>query len=313
MENPVICLYACHAQNFLIEKGERLKSEPVIAILIVNKIEILPTVCVQSILEVTSNNIIIGYVDKADIGSLPEDPRIAYLDLKDEYNELVINANGNNYISFENPEFFKLVKLKWKLFEKIFLNFECSFLVYTDIDVIWVKNPIVELEEAFERNLDIIAYVQDYTTQLSVPRLCMGFFAIKNCRESQNLITDCKNLHTEMARQNIRIGDDDVITKYYSNYGGKFIGLLPQTSFPVGNLLKAFSKRDVFPGLRLDVPYIFHANFVVGNFKKVMILDLFSSFFGKRLSGISPLKHIFFRVIVVLKLKVHFVKNLLRI
>ena len=311
MENPVICLYACHAQNFLIEKGERLKSEPVIAILIVNKIEILPTVCIQSILEVTSNNIIIGYVDKADIGSLPEDPRIAYLDLKDEYNELVINANGNNYISFENPEFFKLVKLKWKLFEKIFLNFECSFLVYTDIDVIWVKNPIVELQGAFERNLDIIAYVQDYTTQLSVPRLCMGFFAIKNCPESHNLIINCKNLHTEMSRQNTRTGDDDVITAYYEKYGNKFIGLLPQTSFPVGNLLKAFSKRNVFPGLRLDVPYIFHANFVVGNFKKILILDLFSSFIGKRLLGINVVTHVYFRYLVFLKLRYNFLKNLL--
>ena len=288
-----------------------MKNAPVIAILIVNNIDILPTVCIQSILEVTSNNIIIGYVDKTDIVSLPEDPRITYLDLKDEYNKLVVNSNGNDYISFENPEFFKLVKLKWKLFEKIFSSFECSFLVYTDIDVIWVKNPIVELQGAFERNLDIIAYVQDYTTQLSVPRLCMGFFAIKNCPESHNLIINCKNLHTEMSRQNTRTGDDDVITAYYEKYGNKFIGLLPQTSFPVGNLLKAFSKRNVFPGLRLDVPYIFHANFVVGNFKKILILDLFSSFIGKRLLGINVVTHVYFRYLVFLKLRYNFLKNLL--
>jgi len=305
MENPVIFLYAWHAQNFLIEKGEGLKSAPVIAILIVNNIDILPTACIHSILEVTSNNIVIGYVNKDDIRSLPEDPRITYLDLKFEYNELVVDTNSHNYISFENPEFFKLVKFKWKLFEKILSSFECSFLVYTDIDVIWVKNPISELEGAFERNLDIIAYVQDYTTQLSVPRLCMGFFAIRNCVESKNFVKECEKIHSEMAKQNVRTGDDDVITAYYSKYGSKFIGLLPQTSFPVGNLLKAFSKRDVFPGLWLDMPYIFHANFVVGNFKKVMILDLFSSYLGKRLSGIPPLKHIYFRVVVLLRLKVH--------
>jgi hypothetical protein len=294
-----------------LKRGEGLKSEPIIAILIVNKIEILPTACIHSILEVTSNNIVIGYVNKDDVRSLPEDPRITYLDLKFEYSELVVDANSHNYISFENPEFFKLVKLKWKLFEKILSNFECSFLVYTDIDVLWVKNPISELEGAFERNLDIIAYVQDYTTQLSVPRLCMGFFAIKNCLESQNFIKVCKNLHTEMARQNIYVGDDDVITEYYSHHESKLIGLLPQTSFPVGNLLKAFSKRDVFPGLRLDAPYIFHANFVIGNFKKILILNLFSSFIGKKLLGINVLTHVYFRYLVFLKLKYNFLRNLL--
>ena len=72
-------------------------------------------------------------------------------------------------------------------------------------------------DEKCRRNLDIIAYVQDYTTQLSVPRLCMGFFAIKNCLESQNFIKVCKNLHTEMARQNIYVGDDDVITDIIVN------------------------------------------------------------------------------------------------
>jgi hypothetical protein len=106
-----------------LKGGEGLKSEPIIAILIVNKIEILPTACIHSILEVTSNNIVIGYVNKDDVRSLPEDPRITYLDLKFEYSELVVDSYSQNYISFENPEFFKLVKLKWNLFEKILSYF----------------------------------------------------------------------------------------------------------------------------------------------------------------------------------------------
>jgi hypothetical protein len=75
-----------------------------------------------------------------------------------------------------------------------------------------------------------------------------------------------------MLEKNPRSGDDDVITEIYRmEHFPLEIQLLPQTTFPVGNLLNLFAKRAQFPGLHPFTPYIFHANFVVGLAKKLMI------------------------------------------
>ena len=80
-----------------------------------------------------------------------------------------------------------------------------------------------------------------------------------------------------MLISNPKIGDDDVITELNSieDYS-KFIRELPQSTFPVGNMLNLYSKRNLFPGLNSPEPYIFHANFVVGINEKLKLLQVLS-------------------------------------
>ena len=270
--------------------------------LVVNKIDRLPKISITSILEVCDSNIAIGYVNENDIADIPQSPRITYINLKAEFENLEIERLSKKYISFDNDSFFKLVRLKWVLFKEVFENFKFDFLVYSDLDVIWLKNPMLEFADSFVAYPNTLAFVQDFTTEPSSPNLCMGIFVLKNHLSSLNLIEDCKILHLEMAKKSSRIGDDDVITSYYKISNGITIRLLPQVSFPVGNLLKAFTKKEVFPGLRPKSPYIFHANFVVGNHKKIIILSLFMSFFNKRLIGVNYFMHIFFKMQILLKI-----------
>jgi len=269
--------------------------------LVVNKIDRLPKISTTSILEVCDSNIAIGYVNENDIADIPKSPRITYINLMAEFKDLEIEHLSKKYISFDNDSFFKIVRLKWVLFKKVFENFEFDFLVYSDLDVIWLKNPMLEFANSFEAFPSTLAFVQDFTTEPSSPNLCMGIFALRRHLSSLNLIEDCKIIHLEMAKKSPRIGDDDVITSYYKISNGITIRLLPQISFPVGNLLKAYTKKEVFPGLRPKSPYIFHANFVVGNLKKIMILDIFMGFFNKRLAGVNYFMHIFFKLQILLK------------
>jgi hypothetical protein len=50
---------------------------------------------------------------------------------------------------------------------------------------------------------------------------------------------------------------------------------LPQTTFPVGRMLKLYKKNSVMPGLSSPIPFIFHANYVVGLQNKRLLLKLF--------------------------------------
>jgi hypothetical protein len=95
-------------------------------------------------------------------------------------------------------------------------------------------------------------------------------------------------MHAHMLEENPRSGDDDVITELYrSDHFPQEIQLLPQTTFPVGNLLNLFSKSDEFPGLRPFEPFIFHANFVVGLRKKLLITKIAYRQRGLKPNGLS--------------------------
>lgn len=278
--------------------------------LVVNKIDRLPLISTTNILRTCDSQIVVGYVDDKDISDIPQNSRITFINLKSDFDDLEVRNLTNNYISFDDDLFFKLVELKWVLFKKILENFYFDFLVYSDIDVLWVKNPIEEFSKSFTAYPDTLALVQDFTTDPSSPNLCMGIFVLRNDAASLKLVEDCKILHSEMAKKSTRIGDDDVITSYYKITNGVNIRLLPQISFPVGNLLKAFAKKDVFPGLKPSTPYIFHANFVVGNLKKIMVLDLFMSFLKKRIIGVNFFEHIYFKLLIFLKFRFNRIRSL---
>jgi hypothetical protein len=116
----------------------------------------------------------------------------------------------------------------------------------------------------------------------------MGFVSFRMGSYFDNLIGSASNLHAQMLIENPRTGDDDVITDLYTREGFPVeIQLLPQTTFPVGNLLNLFSKRDEFPGLQPFTPYIFHANFVVGLRKKLLITKIAFKLHGLNLDSIS--------------------------
>jgi hypothetical protein len=280
--------------------------------LVVNKIDRLPLISITSILRTCDSQIVVGYIDHKDVSDIPQNPRITLINLGPDSVDLNLKNLSDKYISFDNDLFFKLVELKWVLFKKVLENFHFDFFVYSDLDVLWVKSPIEEFSKLFAAYPDTLALVQDFTTDPSSPNLCMGIFVLRKHISSLKLVEDCKILHLEMAKKSARVGDDDVITSYYKISKGVNIRLLPQVSFPVGNLLKAFAKRDVFPGLKPVTPYIFHANFVVGNLKKIMVLDLFMSFFNKRIITVNYFEHIYFKSQIFLKFRLNWIRHLVR-
>jgi len=279
-----------------------LDSKCAVVLLVINQIQDLPVLAINSILQNSDSPIFIGTVREQDRENLPKEGRITYVDLSIEARELGIPTGEGSYESFEKDVFFSLVQLKWALFKRVSNENNFDFLIYNDIDVFWLRPVLPDLLCAFQNSSKTQMMIQHFTWTPGEPQLCMGFVAFRMGSYFDKLIKDASDLHAGMLEINSRTGDDDVITELYRRGGFPVeIQLLPQTTFPVGNLLNLFSKRDQFPGLQPFAPYIFHANFVVGLAKKLLITRIAYKQHELELGAISFSK----RLVLMLKMPVY--------
>ena len=272
-----------------------------VVFLVINKIQDLPVLAINSILQNSDSPIFIGTVREQDRENLPKNGRITFIDLSTDASRLGIPVGAGIYESFEKDVFFSLVQLKWALFKHVSAISDCNFLIYNDIDVFWLRPVLPDLLLAFEKSPSSQVMIQHFGWIPGQPQLCMGFVAFRMGAYFDSLVSDASDLHAQMLKANPRSGDDDVITELYRREQFPVeIQLLPQTTFPVGNLLNLFSKRDQFPGLRPFPPYIFHANFVVGLEKKLLIASVAYRQHNLNLSAVPALR----RFVMLLKMHV---------
>ena len=251
------------------------KATSAVCFLVINQIEVLPKLAINSVLNQSDQNIVIGYISERDITDLPKSDRISYLNLSEASKELGIDAGNQKYQTFDQDTFFSLVRLKWKMLELLLLRDQYDYLIYNDVDVYWIQNPSKILEDSFRDMPHVEVLIQNFTRNPSNPSLCMGFVALRNSKSALELVKRCSQIHDEMLENNPRTGDDDVISKFYlDNSFPQSILQLPQGLFPVGNFANLFSKKNIYPGLTPYTPYIFHANFVVGVKKKIQLSHL---------------------------------------
>lgn len=255
----------------------------VVAFLVINQIEELPIASIRSVLETSDSEIRVGYLNNDDIQGLDISSRVKFVQLRPLPD---LDLQGV-YKDFSESLFYQIVQLKWQLLETLFAQ-DFDIIIYSDLDVIWISDPIGALQRVFSQNSDIAVQIQSFTTDPSDPKLCMGFVAFRNIAASHSIVAACKEMHLQSLKLYSHTGDDDVITKYYSdnNYTSK-IHLLPQSTFPVGSLLNLFTTRPVFPGLGAPRPYIFHLNYVVGLQNKRIMLRVLGKKFNIKTQGLT--------------------------
>lgn len=251
-----------------------MESKVAICFLVVNKMKELPEIAITSAHERTGADIFIGCLDESDLPSLRADIRVNFVPLKNQF--AVDDKNLTHvYRDFAHDSFYQIVQLKWQLLQEIF-ELGYDFIIYSDTDVYWNQDPCKELLEVFEKRQQIHVQIQSFSDHASQPKLCMGFVAFRVSNKSREFISICQARHTRHSQEIGRIGDDDIVTQYYEESDfPTFILELPQTTFPVGRMLRIFAKNSKFPGLPSPVPYIFHANYVVGLRNKIILMKIF--------------------------------------
>ena len=272
-----------------------VEGSPIICFLLVNRIRDLPELSIQSVLQKSKSDIYIGYINEADLSYLPNSPRIHLISLKDEARKLGVVAG--DYKGFNQDAFYQLVQLKWTLFDYLLRATASPYVIYSDLDVIWLNDPISALDVSFKENTMAQIFVQDATSIPGIPFLCMGIFIFRNSAMTAKVIQECISLHAELLLNNPATGDDEVINKYYMDNGmPNEIQKLPQSTFPVGNMLNAYSRRTLFYGIPRILPFIFHANFVIGNRRKVQLLLIMHKQILRRLPPGYLVKYIIARI-----------------
>lgn len=247
----------------------------VVCLLVVNRITELPSIAINSILLSTRADVVVGYIDERDIHYLPRSERISFqkLDIK-SIGLPLIETNESNYSGWFTDNFFRIVQLKWILIQNQ-LHSNYDFVFYSDLDVVWLSDIAVHIENYFYSFHEVDALFQSFTYYPEFPKLCMGFAAFRNSKRVLKLIEEGHKIHTEQLKVNHRFGDDDAITLLYRNLNyPSWIRELPQTSIAVGSSINLHTKKSVFPGLTGIDPIIFHANFAIGETNKRLLIRL---------------------------------------
>ena len=251
------------------------KSETAICFLIINRIEELPRVAIQSALNQTTAHIYVGYINDLDITEIPKDKRIKFVQLSSD--DLLLSEISTNYQSFGSENFYHLVQLKWPLLNKV-SGLGYKYIIYSDIDVVWVGDAAKGIEKTFELFEQAHILVQSFTRSPNDALLCMGIFAFRDSLVSMNFIDMCKNAHSAAVHAKESIGDDEIVTTMYRKLGfPEYLRELPQSTFAVGNFLDLFSTKAKIPGVHKPIPLIFHCNYVVGLRNKRLMLRIFLS------------------------------------
>jgi hypothetical protein len=182
---------------------------------------------------------------------------------------------SSQYQDFSTDSFYQIVQYKWQLLLKL-MELGFSYIVYSDTDVYWNLDPLPVIGKVFQERPWVDLQIQSFTDNPSDPKLCMGFVALRVTPGNRNFIEECADRHRNESSIRKRIGDDDIITLKFAEKGFPTSILeLPQSTFPVGRMLKLYRKKSIMPGLGSPDPYIFHANYVVGLTNKLILIKLF--------------------------------------
>jgi len=255
---------------------------PVCFLLINTPIE-LTSISIGSCLSATQSEIYIGFINPNEVAVFKDNQRMHLIDLTEEANQFGISQG--EYKDFSQKEFFQLVQLKWDLISKVLAISGSKYVQYCDLDVIWIADPSSAIVGTFENNPRLNVLIQDFTTNPSLPNLCMGYCAYKNDSSTLELLNELKKLHADLLTDSPYLGDDDVVTRYYREFRDEKIERLPQVTFPVGNMGLLYSNWTYYPGVMAPTPYLFHANFVVGTRRKIEYLEMLSRRFEIRING----------------------------
>lgn len=239
-----------------------------VAFLALNDMGKLANLAIYSVLRNSDSQVYVGYLNEHDVRNFPQGNRINYLKLHSATTEL----SGSSYMDYSTNEFFDVVQLKWGLIRRVLSESGSSFVVYSDLDVMWRSDVCDEIASLYNRQPWIQIAVQDNSPNLHTPILCMGLFAIRNTEWARDFLGKCEVLHSSESKFRNRVGDDEIITSlYHENDNASRFFLLPQAVFPTGNLIQLTRSGNTYPSLHAHQISIFHANYSIGLRKKILL------------------------------------------
>ena len=111
----------------------------------------------------------IGYLNIQDVSELLLHKNAIGVDLSASAKDLQLITGESSYKEFESHDFFQLVQLKWELIRQVNETSKSKMLIYSDLDVVWLRNPTDACWRFFEENRNTSMVIQDLTELLKLP------------------------------------------------------------------------------------------------------------------------------------------------
>jgi hypothetical protein len=149
-------------------------------------------------------------------------------------------------------------------------------VIYSDLDVAWLRNPIPHLNEIHKKYA--FAF-QSEAQSVSRKTLCFGFVSIRSSMVSRYYIGILTKKFQRSASLSALESDQEALNRLHqtSRYFHRAVYVLSENLFPNGLGYKLFMNDDQDTQLTHSLePYIFHANFVVGVPKKRYLLEKYA-------------------------------------
>jgi hypothetical protein len=195
----------------------------------------------------------------------------------------------SEYSVYRSQDFRILTLLKWDLLiESMKLHTETNAVLFSDLDVYWVRDPEVVVSQLIESSS--LLYVQDDSSKARPSWCCTGVMFWKNDLES---IVEIEKARAQHKRE-IEIGrfqdDEDTFNQIISApYCTLRFERLSQEEFLVG---RNFDKVVLISRIRKKI-YCFHANYLTGLDRKYKSLDAMKKFFENGKFPWRELTHFF--------------------
>jgi hypothetical protein len=181
----------------------------------------------------------------------------------------IYESAGRGYSTFGSDHFMRLTAFKWDVIRCTLQGNPSSFgVLFTDLDVIWVKEPQTLLANSF----DIAKFMSIQKDSLKTngggkPHYCTGVMFWKNCKESVDALKMLFNMQLEQNLERGLRNDEQVFNRWLneSDFFEK-VEALPSEKFVIGHryfqvlLNKGFDSKEI---------NCFHANYVIGESRKL--------------------------------------------
>ena len=171
----------------------------------------------------------------------------------------------HSYSEFGQERFISLTTFKWELLRKSLNDHaDIEYALFTDLDVIWLKDPSLEIEKVF-RNPSIQVAAQDDTPKKGIQHFCSGVMAWRNSLENQHSLELLRSRQLERNISGDFIPDEPIFNQWFQEGNRKKVVPLDPRKIVIGHrffhlfLRKKFTFRDL---------QCFHANYVIGEERK---------------------------------------------
>jgi len=185
-----------------------------------------------------------------------------------------IFSGETNSFDFDTASFNLMMQQKVLFIERSLRDYK--YVIYSDLDVAWLKNPLPLLLEV----LNEFDFAFQSEVQASArPVLCFGFASIRSTVFSRFLFKKLAKNLIGGSNEN-PVVDQVILNEFYKNnlFFRKRLWPLPEGLFPNGLLYKILNNNEDDELLANQLqPFIYHANFLIGTTAKAKFLSKYAN------------------------------------